>query len=169
MNAREILRAILAGANRFGEAPLGDLTEDQFNYAPSGTANTISATLIHYAGSEDNFVQHFIQGKPRVWETGGWAAKVGLPNPPGRGEDWTATKSKRLALAPARAYAAAVRATTVAYIDSVTDADLERVIDFRGEPRRVVDLLCLALAQAIFHSGEISNLKGIQGAKGIPF
>jgi hypothetical protein len=66
-----------------------------------------------------------------------------------------------------------VYAATNRYLDSITDADLDRELDMSGwdmPPTRVGDLLNMFLLGNIFaHTGEISAVKGIQGAKGYPF
>jgi hypothetical protein len=146
-----------------------DTTEDQFNWLPPGTLNPISAVLIHIVGGEDFFVQNILQGKPRVWETQAWGSQIGIQIPPSPGHDWDACRCTRLALAPVLGYAQAVQAATEAYLAGLTAEELDRPVNFVGRMVPVAQMLALLVAHAAGHAGEIAALKGMQGAKGLPF
>ena len=79
----------------------------------------------------------------------------------------------KIDLASLRSYAREVYAATDAYLVSLTDADLARAVDLSAlglgrMPVKQLVLLAL-LGNALTHCGEISCLKGLQGAKGYPF
>jgi len=40
------------------------LTEEQLNWSPPGTANSIKVTLLHAVSGEDFFIHSLIQRKP---------------------------------------------------------------------------------------------------------
>lgn len=168
MNVIEYIQRETAGVRRSVDRTMKDMTSELFNYAPPGTANTISATFIHFLHDEDHFIQDLIQGKPTVWETGGWSEKTGIQKPPGIGEDWSDFKRRRVDIQPFLDYKAAVWSATDAYLAELTEEDLDRKVNFAGGERTVADILLLSAAQSLSHIGEIAALKGIQGAKGLP-
>jgi uncharacterized damage-inducible protein DinB len=89
--------------------------------------------------------------------------------PGGRG-GWEELKGQAVALAPIQAYAAAVQAETDAYLASLTDEELRREMPWPfGGTRTVADFLALLVVHTVFHAGEVSALKGVQGVRGIAF
>lgn len=136
---------------------------------PPGTANVISAILLHQAGIEDAIVQQRLRGELGIWERDGWAEKTGVATTPGGGGGWEELKAQTVALAPIQAYAA-VHATTDTYLASLTDEELRREMPWPfGGTRTVADFLALVVVHTVFHAGEVSALKGVQGVLGIPF
>ena len=84
MNAIEYIKREAASVRRSTDRVMNDVTDELFNWAPPGTANTISATFVHFVNAEDSFIQKVLQGKPTVWETGGWAEKTGISKTPAK-------------------------------------------------------------------------------------
>ncbi len=170
MDAQDFLQRQFSEVRRLAGAPMQEITEEHVNWAPPGTANVISATLLHQAGIEDAIVQQRLRGEPRIWERGGWAEKTGIAMVPGSGGGWEELKGQAVALTPIQAYAAAVHAATDAYLTSLTDAELRREMPWPfGGTRTVADFLALLVVHTVFHAGEVSALKGVQGAQGIAF
>ena len=168
MEIFEYIKRQMAGMRRQVEMTMKDVTPEQFNWAPPGTANTISATFIHLTSVEDGFVQAFLQGKPRVWDAAGWSDRTGIIKTPAIGESWDAFKNAGLEPAPFLEYQKAVWAATDAYLAGLTVEELDRKVNFAGGERSVADMLMMAANQALAHTGEIAALKGVQGAKGLP-
>jgi hypothetical protein len=168
MRVNEYIQREMAGVRRMINSTMQDMTSELFNYAPAGTANTISATFIHLMNVEDNFIQKIIQGKPSVWESGVWSEKTGIQKPPSIGEDWSEFKHRQIAIQPLLDYEAAVWTATDAYLADLTPDELDRKVKFAGGERTVADMLLLSASQSLSHNGEIAALKGIQGAKGLP-
>jgi hypothetical protein len=167
MNIFEYVQHEMAGVRRTVEGTMKDMTPELFNWAPSGTANTISATFVHLLNVEDHLIQEVIQSKPKVWETGVWSKKTGIQKPPSIGEDWSGFKHQQVAIQPLQDYKAAVWAATDAYLTTLTLEELDRMVKFAGGERTVADILILCASQSHSHMGEIAALKGIQGAKGL--
>ena len=168
MDIYEYFKSLMLGMRRQVEMTMKDVTSEEFNWAPSGTANTISATFIHMTSVEDHFVQTFLQGKPRIWDEDGWGEKTGVKKTPNIGENWDEFKKTTVAIAPLMTYQKAVWAATDAYLAQLTQEELDRKVKFAGGERSVADMLLLAASQELSHSGEIAALKGIQGYKGLP-
>ena len=140
MNTIEYIQRDMARVRRIIDGTMKDMTDELFNYAPPGTANTISATFVHLMNTEDDFIQTIIQGKPSIWETQNWSEKTGISKPPGIGEDWSDFKHKQVAIQPLLDYKDAVWAATDAYLDAITPKELDREVEFAGGTRTVADI-----------------------------
>ena len=168
MEIREYVQRQIAAARRLVDAATKDLTDEQFNWSPPGTVNPIRAIFAHMATSEDFYIQTVLQGKPRLWESGGWGEKIGLSAPVGHGR-WEEAIATRLDLGPVREYEAAVRSATEAYVATITPEELDRQVSFMGGQRPLADVLAMIVVHMLSHAGEIAALKGVQGVKGLPF
>lgn len=169
MEANDFIRRQVAFMRALGDAAMNGTTEEQFNWQPPGTANTIRAAFIHLTHSEDFFIQVVIQGQPRLWESGGWGDRLGLATVPGRGRGWEEVTTKAVPLAPALEYAQAVRAATAAYLETMTAQELDREVRLFGSQQPVGQVLVTLVVHTLGHTGEIAAIKGIQGVKGLPF
>jgi len=146
-----------------------DITEDQFNWLPSGTINPISVILVHVLGGEDFFVQSILQAKPRIWESQKWGQNIGIQEPPGPGSNWDEIRAIKMTMAPLLAYGQALRKATDTYLANLTPAELEHQVNFAGQPRSVAEILMILVVHIASHAGEMAAVKGMQGIKGLPF
>ena len=169
MNVIEYIRGEMTSVRRTVDRIMKDMTAEVFNWAPPGTANTISATFIHLMNVEDNFIQKIIQGKPSVWESSAWSEKTGVQKTPSIGEDWSEFKHRKISIQPLLDYKDAVWAATDAYLATLTAEELDRKVKFAGGDRTVGEMLRLSVSQSHSHAGEIAALKGLQGIQGLPF
>jgi uncharacterized damage-inducible protein DinB len=145
------------------------MTDEEFHWTPPGTANTISAILLHVYGIEDTILQRLCQGQQAVWARDSWAERVGVAATPGHAGGWSEPAEARISLDAVRDYGRAVQAATEAYIAALSDTELQREIELRGKPGQIADALILAASHTGLHAGEISTLRGAQGAQGWPF
>lgn len=173
MNAIELYRNLILSAHEFLEGTMADVTPEQLTWDPPGRAFSIGANYAHVLTSEDMGIQTLLQGKPILAATT-WSGKIGVSELPplGPGGDlkgWS--RRAKLDLAALRRYGQAVYAATDAHLASLTPDALGRAIDMSqygfGQQSAVFVLNAL-LANAAMHTGEISCLKGLQGAKGYP-
>ncbi len=142
---------------------LTGLTDEQINWAPPGKANKISAIFLHAASGEDRFVQTLAQGKPTLWESQDWAARIGVPiTPSGRG-GWDETSQATLQIAHLMAYQEAVALATNTYLATLGPDDLDRKVEMFNGERPLADLLVMLVSHVTGHIGEIAALKGVQG------
>jgi hypothetical protein len=134
---------------------------------PGATIGSIGEIYGHTIGNEDWAFSQLIQGKEQLLVSGGWATKLGL-DPAGQEHDWDAVAQNHLA--ELQAYGKAVFAATDAFLDSISDADLDRPIDFFGRKETMGWVIAdTVLVHVAFHSGEIASLKGVMGLKGLPW
>lgn len=79
MTAIDFMKQTLDFIHRgFRGAPDG-LSEEQLHFVPEGQSHSVAWCMWHAARIEDLFFQQIFQGKPAEWDTGGWAARTGLP------------------------------------------------------------------------------------------
>jgi uncharacterized damage-inducible protein DinB len=168
MDAKEFITIQMGIQRKLADAVLSGLTDEQLNWAPPGTMNTIGTVLLHVTSTDDNFV-HGVLGQPTVWDRDNYAETIGLPKPPGRAGYWDEANAATLTLAPILAYVTAVRTAFDAYLAQVTDADLSQIgpSPFGEMPR--AGIIGLLVVHSAHHVGEIAALEGIQGGKGLPF
>lgn len=133
---------------------------------PGATINSIGAIYAHTIFGEDGILNGLVRGDTPVYFAGGWAPKVGLDMPKGGMElDWAVT----LDLDLFRQYAAAVYQATDEYLATVSDDELDRIVDPGfAPPMPVRSFVANILAWHVAtHQGEISALKGVQGFNGL--
>jgi hypothetical protein len=137
---------------------------------PQATISSIASIYAHTVFAEDFIAQGMLQGKAPLFHSGGWEAKTGMPMPktPELNPEWAA--GVKMDLPAFREYAKTVHAATNAYLDTVSDADLQAKVQTPlGEQTRdwvIANILGTHVPQ---HTGEIAALKGVQGLKGLPF
>ncbi len=94
--------------------------------------------------------------------------------PPRAGDGYSEwTRSVQVNLPLFKEYAQAVYTSTTEYVSSLGAADLERPVDLSnlglGQQNVAFVLTTIVDWHIDAHCGEISCLKGLQGAKGYPF
>lgn len=167
-DALSALREAIRTANRMLLDATNDLTIEQANWLPPGTANTIGQTYAHIVNIQDRYLNTFILGQPTIWEREGWGERLGLPDAMRMSRE-VATQV-RVDPSAFRAYAERVFDETSAYLDRVDAAELAREVQGYRGPIAVADVLARMMAfHASSHLGEIAALRGIQGLKGLPF
>jgi hypothetical protein len=177
--AVSLLRAQYQNAHEVLEGTLQDVTSEQAHWRPPGIANPLGATYAHILISEDGVINGMLKGSGPL-SVSTWAGKIGvseLPPMPGpevgglpSWDEWA--RRVKVDQAALQSYAQAVYAATDEYLASLTDEDLNRSLDLSGlgvGQQTLGWLLSLMLSNVNWHTGEISCLKGLQGAKGYPF
>jgi uncharacterized damage-inducible protein DinB len=168
MEPREFIQLQMAAARKQSDAVLNAISNEQFNWMPPGTGNSISATFIHMLTSEDRSFQAILQGRPRIWETEGWGEKIGLQETPGGGFNWEQVKGMSLTMLSLLGYEQSVRTATDAYLAHLTSQELDRKITFYGRERLAADVISGTVLHIMLHTGEIAAIKGTMGIKGLP-
>ena len=147
-----------------GVAAVDGLTDDQLAHRPTPDANSIAWLVWHTARVQDAQIAH-AAGTEQVWFTQGWVDRFGLDlDPADHGYGHTSEQVGKVR-APADLLADYLRATheaTVAYLRTVTDADLDEVIDRSWDPpvTRGVRLVSIADDDAQ-HVGQAAYLRGL--------
>ena len=172
MNAIELFRVQINASHEIVEGTVADLTQELLDHKPEGKAHPIGACYAHLLTTEDFIVNMILRGQQPLM-IGELAGKSGMSAPPpGPGGDYDAwTASVTVDLAQAREYAKAVYKATDDYLTTLSPDDLDEEIEVPGfgKNSRAYYLGIGALIHPANHVGEISALKGVQGAKGYPF
>ena len=172
MNLQSAAQQQLAGSHGTLRHMLSDCSPEVLNKnLPDATITSIASIYAHVVFGEDAFVQRRFQGKPTIYESGGWEKKTGVPFPgvpPAITPEWA--NALQMDLSTFQEYAEAVFAATEAFLVNLPDSDLERKIQGAiGEYTVGWGIAILLVQHAAQHSGEIAALKGVQGLKGLPF
>jgi hypothetical protein len=169
MDAIELLRWQSKMAFEWLDLTLEDVTEEQANWQPDGTANSIASNYAHLVITADaGFNSQMFGGMPiMATKFRGQMGVSDMPHAAGGWHDWS---TLRVDWARLREYGQAVREDVEAHLSALTPADLERPVDMRVHGLgmwtglNIVDLHGHHHARQ--HGAEIACLKGLQGAKG---
>ena len=153
-------------------AAVKDLNEEQLHFRPLGKGHHIAFALWHLVRTEDSIINFLLQKKAPVWNTEGWDKKFGM-DPRAQGTGMTAEQAAAIriqSLADFLKYTENVFRATHACLDSLKEADLDRVEEFQFLGKRSYGQVIggVILNHGCEHLGEIWYVKGLQGLKGCP-
>jgi hypothetical protein len=173
MNTVELIQFSLGSAFDILKDVTADLTQEQADWQPPGIANPIGAMYWHTISGADDVVYRWSLGQESLRQRDGWDDRilaVSVPEPELDG-DWLAyMRTIRVDLPVLHDYAKRVAEALQGWLGSLTPEDLERAINTPIGEYTLVHVLDLFVIWHInAHCGEISALKGCQGAKGYPF
>lgn len=148
-----------------------DVTPEQASWIPPRIANPLGAIYVHALCEMDAMVNMLLKGEQPMYATS-WVEMTGISEPSSDIDlDWA--RRVKVELPTARRYGRAVYEAADAYIASLSEEDLDRRVDLSDQGLGVHSVSWYLNALVTSHinnmAGEISTLKGIQGAKGYPF
>jgi hypothetical protein len=165
MEALELTQFSLGNALGILEQVTTDLTQEQADWMPPGIANPVGALYWHTVSSVDQIVHGWCMGQAPLSQEAGWREKALIVSAP---ED--EMRAIRVNLPAVHEYAHAVAKSVQGWLASLTSKDLERKMDTPiGELNLGQVLETFVIWHINAHCGEISALKGCQGARGYPF
>jgi len=157
------------------EQLVADLTQEQADWMPPGTANPIGALYWHTISYVDEIVHDWGMGQAPLKESTGWEDKVVIASPPPQEDDpmgklRAVREGVRVDLPALHDYARATCRALLDWVASLTPEDLERKMDTPiGELNLGQMLDSFIIWHINAHCGEIAALKGCQGLKGYPW
>jgi hypothetical protein len=171
MNAVTAVRDNIRWGRQILDLVMADVTDEQARWLPPGLAHPVGALYAHALLAEDGVVNGMLKGGAPLFATT-WAERAGVTAPQMTlTPEWS--RAQQPDLAALREYGQAVAADREAYLDSLSDADLDRSLDLSsvGFGQQTVAFILNALVAGHLNNmaGEISALKGVQGARGYPF
>ena len=133
---------------------------------PGATIGSIGSIYLHALASEDWAIQELCQGKPKLVDSGDWFPRLGMT--PAKDPDWS---TANMDLAAMKELAQAVYAATDDYLNSITDADLDKEIPWHSGQTHTAGWVLADVVHAHLgtHAGEIAALKGVMGLQGLPW
>jgi hypothetical protein len=171
MNAVTAIRDNIRWGHQILEMVMADVTDEQARWLPPGLAHPIGAIYAHALLAEDGVLNGMLKGASPLF-AGAWAGRIGIPEPTMfLTPEWSRTLQPDL---PAlRQYGQAVAADLEVYLAALADTDLDRAVDLSsagfGQQTTAFILNALIAGHLNNMAGEISVLKGLQGARGYPF
>jgi uncharacterized damage-inducible protein DinB len=150
-----------------GRAAVEDLDEDQLTHRPEPDANSIAWLLWHLARVQDDHVAD-VADVEQVWTAQGYADRFGLPFETGAigyGQTSEEVGQVRASADLLAAYLSAVHAQTVAFLETVGDDDLDRVVDTRWDPPVTLGARLVSVVNDdMQHVGQAAYVRGLLGA-----
>jgi uncharacterized damage-inducible protein DinB len=143
---------------------LDDVPEDDLAEPPAPGANTIAWLVWHLTRVVDEHVADAFDTDV-VWTSGGWFDRFGLPFPAsthGFGMSYDDVLRVRASAADLRGYADAAFAVAEEQLATVTDTDLDRVVDADWDPPVTLGVRLVSfINDATQHVGQASYAAGI--------
>jgi hypothetical protein len=180
------LRNRIKALNTLWARCVEDMTLDQVNYQERDRVLPIAFSLSHYMRAQDQAVSRPFLGEAPIWDTGGWAEKIGVTvDALGREESVDEMQHIRFADFDAyRAYQAEVIARTNNVLDGVTEEVLSQallpklppnmqqifcaIVIGPDAPLRKLDVLeCFVYQHGLRHMGEIEHGRALVGLEGM--
>ena len=165
MDFKEIIRMALEEYLGDLRSALDGLGAEERRYQPGPDSNHIDFTVWHMARVEDDWVMRFAQRTDTVWQSEGWAEKLGLPERDS-GFGYTA---EQVAGLPAfdsddlMAYYDSVRRHTLQYLEGLTPDELERCPHPERRPGYTIGkMFSHVIVEESQHVGHVAYLRGLQ-------
>ena len=145
----------------------GGLDASQLAATPAPGTNSIGWLVWHLARVEDHHIAELLDA-PQLWETGDWAAAVGLDADP-RNTGYGHSPADVAAVRPTGPaavldYLDAVDKRTRSFLDGVTESDLDRIVDRRWDPPVTLGVRLVSVADdCLQHAGQAAYVRGLLG------
>ena len=144
---------------------LKDMSPEQLSAHVTEDSNSIAWLIWHLTRVQDDHVAH-VAGVEQVHTSGGWVEKFNLPFDAldtGYGhtaDDVAAVKVRSADLL--RDYHQATYDQTIRYLESLDDADFDRVVDERFDPPVTLGVrLVSVIEDSLQHAGQAAFVRGI--------
>ena len=155
---------------RIGEAvhdAVDGLDPEQLAVRPGWEANPIGWLIWHLTRVQDDHIAH-VADTAQAWTSAGWAERFALSVELGDiGYGHSSAQVGRVAVAGLNAelllgYFDDVQARTLAYVGSLADADLERIVDTNWDPPVTLGArLVSVVSECNQHAGQAAYLRGL--------
>jgi hypothetical protein len=161
---RELLRDAFTRLIEHVDEVTDGLTDDQANYRPSPSANSIAWLIWHSARVQDIQLAP-IAGVEQVWIRDGWVDRFGLDlprNDSGYGHGPSEVARVQAPVELLAGYYHAVHELTLAFVADVTAEDLARVVDPNWDPPVTASARLVSIIDdCAQHLGQAAYLLGI--------
>ena len=146
------------------EGLLDGMDEAHVTFRPDPEANTIAWLLWHLTRVQDDHVSA-VAGTEQRWTADGWWERFGLPFE-ALATGWSQSSAEvgdvRCPSDLLAGYFLAVHQATIAYVQTLHEADLDRVVDSRWDPPVTLGVrLVSVIADDLQHVGQAAYLRGL--------
>jgi hypothetical protein len=163
--AQELLRDSFTRLIEHVDELTDGLTEEVASYRPTPQANSVGWLIWHSARVQDIQVCDIAKTFADVWTRDGWVDRFGLDLPrddTGYGHSADAVAKVRASVELLAGYYHAVHDMTLEFVETLTDADLERIVDRRWDPPVTASARLVSIVDdCAQHLGQAAYLRGI--------
>lgn len=167
MTPAELLIESLERVLESGRAVVDGLSIEQLAERPDPDANSIAWLVWHLARVQDDHVAE-VAGIEQVWTAQGYAGRFALPfddGDIGYGHSTDQVAQVRAEADLLASYLSAVHAQTVDFLRTVTEADLDRVVDERWDPPVTLGVRLVSVVNDdTQHVGQAAYVRGLLNA-----
>ena len=164
--AQEILRDSFTRLIEHVDDLTDGLTDELSSYQPTPAANSIAWLIWHSARVQDIQVCHIAE-TDEVWTRDGWVDRFGLDLPrhdTGYGHGAAEVAKVRAPAELLAGYYHAVHDMTLEFVETLSVADLERVVDRSWDPPVTASARLVSIIDdCAQHLGQAAYLRGIAG------
>jgi hypothetical protein len=150
------------------EATLEGLDDGSLVRRPAGTGNSVAWLIWHLSRVEDAQVSS-AAGMDQVWTSQDFAARFDLPlSARDTGYGHSSEQVDAVSAPPELLleYYDAVHRQTVEFVETLTDEDLDRIIDKRWDPPVTLGVrLVSTIADCLQHVGQAAYAKGLKSGR----
>lgn len=143
------------------------LDPTQLAATPAPGTNSIGWLVWHLARVEDHHLSELLDA-PQLWQSDDWAGRFGLEPDP-RNTGYGHTPDQVAAVQPESGaalldYLDATDARARSYLEGVTEADLDRIVDRRWDPPVTLGVRLVSVADdCLQHAGQAAYVRGLLG------
>lgn len=171
MRSRDLLLDAFGRVRGVVHAAVDDLDADQLASRPAPGTNPVGWLVWHLTRVQDDHVAD-VAGHEQAYLAEGWYDRFGLAlDRADTGYAHTTDEVARVRVAGAdllTGYYDAVHARTVAFLERLTDADLDRVVDERWDPPVTLGVrLVSVVSDDLQHAGQAAYVRGLVLGAGV--
>jgi uncharacterized damage-inducible protein DinB len=165
MTTAELLADALSRVKEVVHQAASGLTPDQLAYQPQPGANSIGWLLWHLTRVQDDHISE-VAGTEQVWTAGGWEPRFGLPYET-EATGWSQESGQvgQFSIGSAgllTGYYDAVHERSLAFMATLSDADLDKVVDERWDPPVTLGVrLVSVIDDDAQHAGQAAYVRGL--------
>ncbi|MFC8922908.1 DinB family protein [Cellulosimicrobium sp. NPDC057127] len=164
MDARALLEDLFGRIGPTADRAVEGLEEDALTARLDPGANTIAWLAWHLARGQDAQVADAV-GRDEVWTRDGWARRLDLPfddSASGYGQSPDEVAQVRASADDLIGYVHAVQAESAAVLATLTDDDLDRVVDEAWDPPVTLGARLVSVAvDSLEHAGQAAYVRGV--------
>lgn len=164
MTSTELLADAFERVRDAVDPAVNGLSPEELAFRPDPESNSIAWLVWHLTRIQDDHIAG-LDGGEQVWKAGGWAERFALPlevtdTGYGHGPDDVAAVTADAA--HLLGYFEDVHQRTLRFVGSLTEADLDRVVDRGWDPPVTVSIrLVSVIADDLQHVGQAAYVRGI--------
>ena len=164
MTPSELLKDAFTRIVETVDTVVDGLSEDQLASRPRPDANSIAWLVWHLARVQDDHVAE-VAGTEQVWTSQGYAERFGLPfdvAATGYGHSSEDVGRVRASGELLASYARSVHEQTLAFLERLGEADLDRVVDERWDPPVTLGVRLVSVVNDdTQHVGQAAYVRGL--------